>query len=230
MKAAFKVFMHGENPKPRLGVNHGILQGVHVVAWPNMETHLPTHIAYEARSTVDDNTGEPVYRQVWGTEASEPGRNIVGGVFRWLKPAIYGDEGTQAKHKRRIESQIDKLPEAIRFIGRNVDDSETQRKLTCLDLYSDFIGHAWRHILRRIKQTYPQLPWPRWAHQNLSGDFRLPEYPAVEVVMPLPANSRPHHVDLAVQAARRAGIPIPFPVAEPAAAFAYDIQTFQWLE
>lgn len=228
LKASFKVQVHGESSKLRLGVDRGILSSVHVLTWPNGFHELPTQIAYVRRDPSDGGIGQPAYEQIWGdviADAKDTGRPIIGDPFRWLKPALFGDTATQASHKERIDSQIDGLPETIRYSARDSVNPELRRKLTCLDLYSDFLGHAWRYILRKIKESNSSLPWPSWTPEDPDAQYVLPSYPPVEVAIPLPANTKPHHVDFLLRAARRAGIRDPFPVAEPAAAFAYDIQS-----
>ena len=224
-KATWRIIVRGASQKLRLGCDRGILQGVIVVQWPNNKLRIPSVIGYDRCCRTDEADKDLRYRQTWGQITTEAGRRAVGPKIRWLKAALYGDQGTQARHKRRIEAQIDELPEEIRFSAQDPEHPGGTRRLTCLDLYSDFLGHAWRHILRQIQQVHPNLPWPQWTAEDPAENYQLPTYPLVEVSIPLPASSKPHHIQLAVQAARRAGIPDPFPVAEPVAAFVYDMQS-----
>ncbi|KIW25705.1 hypothetical protein, variant [Cladophialophora immunda] len=203
MKSAFKVVESREKINPKF---------------------IETQIGYEWWE--DQVTGELVYRQLWGKEvtiALDEGRINSDFVFRWLKPAIY-TEGTRRAAQQRIEHQIDKLPQAIQFSASDELRPGDTRRLTFLDIFSDFMGHAWRYILRKIKGQYPELPWPDPSDVEAYRHFDPCEYTAVETVLPMPADSKPHHVELAIRAAVRAKIPRPQPVAEPAAAYAFDIQ------
>jgi hypothetical protein len=223
LKAAFKVFETREKINPKVGVDRNILPGMRTVIWPNQQEFIETQIRYEWWA---EPNGELKYHQLWGREvtvALNERRISPEQVFRWLKPAIYADE-TRRGDRERIESQIKKLPQAIQFSNINKIATESTR-LTFLDLFSDFLGYAWRYTLSRIKERYPALPWPEPSDTEAYRDFDPCSQTTVEVVIPLPAGSKPQHVGLAIEAALRAGIPSPYIVAEPAAAYAFDVQS-----
>lgn len=222
LKGAFKVFEAREKINPKVGVDRNILSGIRPVIWPNQCEYIETQIGYEWWM---EQNGELRYHQLWGREltlALDELRISPEQVIRFLKPAIYAEE-TRRADRERIERQIDRLPQAIQF-SNSTNLATGNTRLTFLDLFSDFLGHAWRYTLRKIKERYPALPWPEPSDAEAYRDFDPCSQTTVEVVIPLPAGSKPQHVGMVIEAARQAKIPSPYIVAEPAAAYAYDVQ------
>jgi hypothetical protein len=100
------------------------------------------------------------------------------------------------------------------------------RGLTPFDLFSDFLGHAYRHILRRIGEEHPELQWPHWDDETRYRNFNPSEDLGIQIetAIAIPVETSPNDVQLVLKAARNAGIPNPYPVPEPAAALAYHYQ------
>ena len=154
-------------------------------------------------------------------------RKVASRTIRFsefLSPAIYRDR-TNHTDQERIAQQIDRLPREIQCSVKDSSNPEGVGKLTFADLLSDFLKHAWRCLLRHIKVRCADLPWPDTQDEAAYCDFDPANHTKMEVTMPVPADSGPQHVELIAQTARLAGIPIDHYVAEPAAAYAFDLQS-----
>ena len=194
------------------------------MTWSNQSPFVESQLAYEYWN--DETTGAFHFRQLWGHEvtiALEERRIKSDDVFRWLKPALYNDKAGWA-YQAQIEDQIRKLPEQIQMSHHQQSAPNTVRKLTPLSLFSDYLGHVWRFVLRRIKEFNPELPWPEPGNVAEYRSFDPTSATPLDVVISVPADSKPHHVRKIIDAAKAVRIPTPHPVAEPAAAFACHIQ------
>ena len=219
MKACYKVFEEGEVQLPRIGVDRRIL--FRDVSWPKQHPFTPTKLGLELVPHTDDivlHWGDQVLTQMQrGTLESET-------VFWGLKAALFGDDHELSRKDRdRIEKQIGDLPDMLRYSALDEDVTTGSRQLRCEDLYSMYLKQAWRYILLKMKYEYPQLPWTSKSI-NEDGPLLKDCDIDVECVIPLPADSKPHHINAVVKAAAQAGIPAPYTVLEPAAAYAYDVQ------
>ena len=223
-KATYKIFFRGEKLQPQIGTDQTILRNLYDVEWPNHQHSVPTQIAFKRDLEIG------CYNQIWGAEVTEALKDRVdpivdpSWVFAFLKPALYGENGPLAPRLRDdIQKQIENLPTPIRHPLAD-QGQPGARELTCFDLYSAFLKHAWRHILRDIKDKHPQVPWS-WADvRGTDVNGTALSCAPIELCIPLPADSTPHHVQMIVDAARRAGLPLPYTVVEPAAAYAFDLQ------
>ena len=219
MKACYKVFEEGEVQLPRIGVDRRIL--FRDVSWPKQHPFTPTKLGLELVPHTDDivlHWGDQVLTPLQrGTLQSET-------VFWGLKAALFGDDHELSRKDRdRIEKQIGDLPDSLRYSALDEDVTTGSRQLRCEDLYSMYLKQAWRYILLKMKYEYPQLPWTSKSI-NEDGPLLRDCDIDVECVIPLPADAKPHHINAVVKAAMQAGIPAPYTVLEPAAAYAYDIQ------
>ncbi|KIX07770.1 uncharacterized protein Z518_02424 [Rhinocladiella mackenziei CBS 650.93] len=219
-KAAFRVFLYIDGQQPMMCRDH-LIASLQPVVWPNSQCHVLTQIAY-ARSP---NSARQQYEQLWGPQVSEALKRQEirrEDVFKDLKPVLFGQGEREMIHVRHKITGM-RLAGKIPSRGTKFDKLANHVYIDSLELYSDFMGHAYRYILHRISEDCRQLGWPDYHASNQYRDFTPPQ--DIEVALPLPVNCTPEQVQLVLMAARWAGIPNAYPVAEPAAALAHHLQT-----
>lgn len=163
--------------------------------------------------------------QLWGhevTQALETRLISRDQVFKDLKPLLFGQRQSQSLHVRRRIAQLrangrlpPRDPRRQNLAGNNFFEA--------WELLSDFMGHAIRHVYRCIHQQH-RTDWPHWRDCRNYRDFDPATNTLIEVAIPVPVGSTSKQVTWILSAAREAGIPKPYAVAEPAAASAYHFQ------
>ena len=201
-KAAFKICTPGNSTSP-----------VVEVVWANNDTSVPTQVLIK-----DDGGiiwGEDVFREVNKNQIPE------SRIIRRLKPHLFdslrrkaGDSPPRYK-VLMSEERTSKLEEALNHYG----EDHQQYELSAIHLFSECLGMIFHDVLHFIARTHGNLGWPVHTNRDLYKDCSILQDVKFTVSLPLPAGSTPEQTQLIMAAARAAGIPNPYPVSEPIAAY-----------
>lgn len=195
-------YLHGERPRPGATVES--------VVWPpNQETEMPSRIAITAR------------RIFYGCEVDDGLKNGTiqpSQVIENLKSYLLDPDANQPLDPE-IEAnisftQISEMEAALRHYGQDPARHTSYRAA----LYAGFIGYLYRLILWFIARRFGSLRWPVSQDLNFYRGWTPPGSPNIYVALAIPAATTQSQVTLLMAAARVAGIPNVYPVAEPACA------------
>ncbi|OQV11073.1 hypothetical protein CLAIMM_14973 [Cladophialophora immunda] len=185
------------------------------VIWPNCSDSVLTQVAFG-----DER------RMFWGdgVEQELKKRGITESqVIRRLKPSLFDahalahqpfQKGLLVAEDRKVE-----LTESLKSCGEDADDYRMEN----LSVFSDYMGIVYRYVLQFIAKTHGSLGWPVLKNLEEYKNWSPPGNPKIHVSLPVPVGSSPDEVQLVVAAAKAAGIPNPYPVAEPASALIHHL-------
>lgn len=192
--------------------------GCRPVVWNNLQAHCPAQVAYRV---MDGDDGHLHLQRFWGCDvddALDRGELIDRDVLKWVKPVIfnYEVEGSLKFHKGQLKKRLARLK--IMAEENGIPNNEW-KDIDEVSIYSDLMGLAFDFVCGKIREEFPRL------RLNLNARIQtiLPGV-EVEVAIPVPASSLPKHIKMVLEAAKRACLPNPFPVAEPTAAIVYYLQ------
>ncbi|KAK5452008.1 hypothetical protein LTS15_007731 [Exophiala xenobiotica] len=199
------------------------LQELEPITWSNNDTSILTQVAVERASP----PSKLPPRLLWGDEVTEAileGRISGEDVERHFKPPLFDSDVYPATKVRQLLKEFSTYKGRTRFHqvlierGEDLDAKEIEH----IYLYSDYTALAYTHILKVIAESHATLQWdPQEIETQL--DWSPPGNPTIRVGLPLPVASTPDQINLIMAAARAAGIPNPYPEAEPASALAYHL-------
>lgn len=240
-KGAFRIFLEGDNLKPRLCSRDGaMLSKGKPVKWSVSEYQAPNIIAFCQPTKPGQIYHEPIFGHDV-KDAIEEGKVAPEAIFNGLKLILLGQ--TDRSRAWKIRKRMDVLradkkipPKDKRWSlcsqksGKHIDTD----LLEVLILFSDSMKLAFHRMLTCIQEQHPDAPWSTDKRSGSiipdltslrQGLYAGNDDPFFEVALPLPANTSPENWELILQAAKWAGIPNPYPVEESAAALAYYYQS-----
>lgn len=215
IKAAWKAVF---DRREQRALVHRLRHGCKPVVWNNLQAHCPAQVAFKI-ITGDD--GRSQLQKFWGCDVDDEldrGGLEERDVLKWIKPVIfnYDDAASSKYHKGQLQRRLRRL----KFLAEESHVPEAEwADIDEVSLYSDLMGFAYRFVCEKICEEFPRLASVLvfGSKQNLGGI-------EVEVGLPVPASSLPKHIKMVLEAAKRAGLPRPCPVAEPSAAVVYYLQ------
>lgn len=184
------------------------------IVWNNLQAHCPAQVAFKI---VAGDDGRCHLQKFWGCDVDDEldrGGIVEKDILKWIKPVIFNyDEDAASKyHKNQLQTRLRRLK--LLAEESHVPEAEWS-SIDEVSLYSNLMESAYRYVCGQIP-----LELPRFSAVSLSESGRF----EIEVALPVPASSLPKHIKMVLAAAKRAGLPNPFPVAEPSAAVVYYLQ------
>lgn len=192
--------------------------GCRPVVWNNLQAHCPAQVAYRV---IDGDDGRLHLQKFWGCDvddALDRGDLVERDVLKWVKPVIfnYEEKASLKFHKGQLKRHLGRLKMMAEENG--VPENEW-KEIDEVSIYSDLMGFAFEFVCGKIREEFPRL------RLNLNSRIQnMLSVVDVEVALPVPASSLPKHIKMVLEAAKRASLPNPFPVAEPTAAVVYYLQ------
>ena len=136
-------------------------------------------------------------------------------IMRWIKIAAFDQSAAAQDDRQQLHDQIRSLGHEFQF--RQDEHSDESRRLSVMDLFSEFLGFLWRSSLKHMKADRPSLPWDLFESQEQYRGVNVTDKMQFEVAIAVPALSSPEQVHAVIDAASAASLPPPFPICEPAA-------------
>ncbi|OAP64244.1 hypothetical protein AYL99_00216 [Fonsecaea erecta] len=165
-------------------------------------------------------------RMLWGDEvdqALKKGDINESQVVRHLKPSLFHAHTASQQHFQGgielTKERKTELSDCLKFYGEVPRDYHLEN----ISVFSYYLGFVYRFVLRFIATSHGSLGWPVFDNLEDYKSWTPPGNPRITVSLPVPVRSSPAQVQLMVAAAKAAGIPNPYPVAEPAAAMIYHL-------
>ncbi|KAK5410023.1 hypothetical protein LTR06_006489 [Exophiala xenobiotica] len=199
------------------------LQELEPITWPNNDTSILTQVAVERSSPPSKLPS----RLLWGdevTEAIREGKISEEDVERHFKPPLFDSDVYPATKIRQLLEEFSTYKGRPRFHQVLIERAEDPdaKEIAHIYLYSDYTALAYTHILKVIAESHATLQWDPQEIET-QPDWSPPGNPIIRVGLPLPVASTPDQINLIMASARAAGIPNPYPEAEPASALAYHL-------
>lgn len=208
------------------------LHELEVVTWPGNETFVRTQLAV----VKVPGARPPGYQLLWGEEVNEAlqeSRIREEDAKRYFKRDLfqYPDEKsrdltTKLYYTEEISDtkQVCRVKTHIRFSESLTKDGipPNANNIEEISLYAHYMRLAFRYILKFIAETHSTLGWEIQDIET-KEDWTPPGNPTIRVGLPLPVASTPQQTSLIMIAAEAAGMPNPYPMAEPASALAYHL-------
>lgn len=196
-----------------------VMRGFEPVTWPGGAGECPTQIAF-----VTDEEGN--LQALWGSEvdkALSAGRITEKEILRWLKATVFdsGNGAAEGFHHQRLAHRIAQL--------RNSSSDLDVQRATPFSIWTLYLNLSFNFVLRKIKEKVgSDLPWPAPGSlkEAYTVDFQAGDNQAVkvEVALPVPAELGAKLCQRALAAAKKAGLPNCYLVAEPASVAAFVAQ------
>jgi actin-like ATPase involved in cell morphogenesis len=217
-KCAFRVVRNAR--EGTLG-SAGLLK---TVTWLYAKEYVKTQVSY----TKDAGSNNYTFR--WGDEVDRAIKHKqieVRDIIRCFKPAVFGQDVDRNKSAREKISKLplsareETLAHRLKQYGQEANNTE----VTDIDLFVVFLRHVYWSLLRTVAEDTCDLGIPV-HHRDLTlyRDWKPSANLKIRVAIPLPAASTPAQIARVIAAAEAAGIPEPFPVAEPMSALAYELR------
>lgn len=216
-KAAVRLIWGHEGPRDIT------LQELEPITWLNNDTSVLTQVAVERASP----SSKLPSRLLWGdevTEAIREGRISEKDVERHFKPPLFDLKTYPATEIRHLLQEISTYKGRTRFHQALIERGEDPdaKEMPQIYLHSDYTALAYTHILKVIAESHATLQWDPQEIET-QPNWSPPGDPTIRVGLPLPVASTPDQINLVMALAKTAGIPNPYPEAEPASALAYHL-------
>ncbi|KIX92712.1 uncharacterized protein Z520_11564 [Fonsecaea multimorphosa CBS 102226] len=197
-------------------VNNGLPAAAPIpVIWANGESSVLTQVAVRHNR-----------RMLWGDEVSQElkkGHINESQVIRRLKPSLFDARAlTQRPFQTDLSIAKDRKNQLIKSLESCGEDPDDYR-LENISVFSEYMGFAYRGVLQNIAKMDGNLGWPVLNNLDEYKSWKPQGNVKINVSLPVPIGAKPGQVQMVVAAAKAAGIPNPYPVAEPASALIHHL-------